>query len=108
MLEYDKTKYISHLNIYMLPAKWIRQANPFRLAQISPAEWNQDVHKHLDRLYEKQIRKIRNIYFFYSSFENALECQVNVYYIPLIWSMVRDENTILQILYEKQIWSDYK
>ena len=27
--------------VYMLPAKWIRQVDPFRLAQISPAEWNQ-------------------------------------------------------------------
>ena len=27
-------------NIYVLPAKWIRQAEPFRLAQISSAEWN--------------------------------------------------------------------
>ena len=28
-------------NIHMLLAKWIRQADPFRLAKISPAEWNQ-------------------------------------------------------------------
>ena len=40
----------------MLSAKWIRQADPFRLAQISPAaEWNQGRTQHIDRIYEKQI-----------------------------------------------------
>ena len=41
----------------MLPAKWIRQANPFRLAQISPARRNGtgNENKHLDRIYEKEI-----------------------------------------------------
>ena len=45
------------LNISMLPAKWIRQTDPFRLTQISPAQRNgtRDEHKHLDRVYEKQI-----------------------------------------------------
>ena len=39
----------------LLPAKWIRKADPFRLAQISPARRNgtRNEHKHLDRIYEK-------------------------------------------------------
>ena len=41
----------------MLPAKWIRLAKRIRLAQISLHRRNGtgDEHKHLDRIYEKQI-----------------------------------------------------
>ena len=46
----------TYICLYVLPAKWIYQAYPFRLAQISPARnETRDEHKHLDRIYEKQI-----------------------------------------------------
>ena len=39
----------------MLPPEWIFQPDLFRLAQISPAEWNQGWTQTLDQIYEKQI-----------------------------------------------------
>ena len=42
------------LYTYMLPAKWIRQANPFRQAQIPPADGTMDEHQHLGRIYKRK------------------------------------------------------
>ena len=36
------------VQVYMLPAKWIRQADPFRRRN-----GTRDEHKHLDRIHEK-------------------------------------------------------
>ena len=42
-LRYTLTRTQIYINkyIYMLPPEWIFQPDLFRLAQISPAEWNQ-------------------------------------------------------------------
>ena len=52
-----KSRQYVYYTQYMLPAKWIVQADPFRLALILPVQWNEtrDKHKHIDRIYEKQI-----------------------------------------------------
>ena len=75
----------------MLPAKWIRQADSFCLAQISPARRNgiRDEHKHLDRSYEKQIC----LYFFMEYLDRIYNKQICLYFFM----------EHLDRIYEKQI-----
>ena len=47
--------------MYMLPAKWIRQADLFRLAQISPAEWDQGPNIYKANMF---LRNISLLYIF--------------------------------------------
>ena len=61
--------------MYKLPAKWIRQADPFRLAQISPARRNgtRDEHFNIYNEFMKSkygrisVRKIKFLYIFFNA-----------------------------------------
>ena len=53
----------------MLPPKWIYQPEPFRLAQTHQSNGYRDGHKHLNRIYEKQI-------FSYFHYEHLIALQL--------------------------------
>ena len=43
-----------HIFVFFSP-EWILQPDPLQLAQIITGSGSRDEHKHLDRIYEKQI-----------------------------------------------------